>query len=450
MAANFAMKARIVVQCLAVITSVTSLSSAETITFQQGVNGYQRAQDTSVRWMFSTNFGDTAEEDKDHPGDIGAYEMWSTGAGRTSVLEVGHFFQTILGGVGGSVYSLEAGPAYRYSRMYIRFRDVFGTGSNQVSPDAEIQSATLRLYNTEDLGAVKAAGGAGLGETVTGPAGETIVNQRAEPKLNSGTIGIYPSLIPISYGFDDGLSTKGKVTGRERRRSKERWSQVAGVHGGECFQNLPPFNDPSAMQFLWGPADFDNPCIAEGENEFDSSHPGAIEVLHDANKEFKEFDVTGLIDFITGDGVYIRALSPSGELPTLDINYGNAYHSSEFGNTYDKDGNLVLDASAEDIATRPILVIELAGSAMPGDADGNGVVDVADLGVVGANFGSTNATLEDGDFTGDGSVDVADLGVVGANWTAAQAAGNGSALVPEPTTLLLVVMSVLVVGCRRR
>lgn len=33
----------------------------------------------------------------------------------------------------------------------------------------------------------------------------------------------------------------------------------------------------------------------------------------------------------------------------------------------------------------------------------------------------------------DGIVDVADLGVLGANWTALQTTGNASALVPEPT-----------------
>ena len=54
------------------------------------------------------------------------------------------------------------------------------------------------------------------------------------------------------------------------------------------------------------------------------------------------------------------------------------------------------------------------------------------------------------DFNFDGLVDVADLGILGANWTASQAVGNTSALVPEPTTLSLLAMSVLMVGHRRR
>ena len=87
--------------------------------------------------------------------------------------------------------------------------------------------------------------------------------------------------------------------------------------------------------------------------------PGCGRSSGGATEGFKEFDVTGLMEFVTGDGVFITALSPTGELPTLDLNYGNAYRSSEFGSTYDSDGNLVSGASAADIATRPMLVVEL-------------------------------------------------------------------------------------------
>jgi len=87
---------------------------------------------------------------------------------------------------------------------------------------------------------------------------------------------------------------------------------------------------------------------------------------------------------------------------------------------------------------------------VPGDANGDGIVDVADLGVLGANFNQSDMTFADGDFNDDSLVDVADLGILGANWTASQTTGNASALVPEPTTLSLLAMSVLVVGRRRR
>ncbi len=90
---------------------------------------------------------------------------------------------------------------------------------------------------------------------------------------------------------------------------------------------------------------------------------------------------------------------------------------------------------------------------MPGgvsDFNYDGVVDVADLGILGANFGQSGMAFGQGDFNGDGIVDVWDLGILGANWTASQSTGNASALVPEPTTLSLLAMSVLMVGRRRR
>jgi len=90
------------------------------------------------------------------------------------------------------------------------------------------------------------------------------------------------------------------------------------------------------------------------------------------------------------------------------------------------------------------------GISVPGDFNCDGLVDVADLGIIGANFNGSEVTYVEGDANLDGGVDVADLGVVGANWTALQSTGNASALVPEPTTLSLLAMSVLMVGRRRR
>ncbi len=85
-----------------------------------------------------------------------------------------------------------------------------------------------------------------------------------------------------------------------------------------------------------------------------------------------------------------------------------------------------------------------------GDANGDGVVDVADLGVLGANFNQSNMVFADRNFNDDCIVDVADLGILGANWTASQSTGNASALVPEPATLSFLVMGVLLVGHRRQ
>ena len=67
-------------------------------------------------------------------------------------------------------------------------------------------------------------------------------------------------------------------------------------------------------------------------------------------------------------------------------------------------------------------------------------------GIVGTNFNADDMQWNTGDFNLDGMTDVADLDILGANWTASQTIGNTSSLVPEPTTLSLLVVSVLVIG----
>ena len=421
----------------AVVLFIATPVFAEILTFQQGHNGYERAQDTPIRWAYTVNYGDKPGYARDHAADEGSFEMWSPNGGAATLLETGQFFQRALGSVGGGESTVEAGPTYRYSRFFIRFRDIFGTGANQISPDASVNSATLKLYNTEDLGAEVAAAGAFFGDTVilVGPGGVKTrePNIVSQPKLSAATVGMYPLLVSIKYGNNDGPANKGVVTARDKRRGKEKWSR----DGFFCAPE--PLNDPLADATDCGPAPLGNPYLAEGRQaEYDPNHPGAIEVFQDASEGFKEFDVTGLIDSIGGNGLYVIGISPPDLLPTMDTNYAQTYRSSEFGST------------PQEIATRPMLVVELGDSMIPGDANGDGLVDVADLGVLGANFGSANAVSADGDFNGDNIVDVADLGILGANWTASQAVGNTSALVPEPTTLSLLAMSVLMVGHRRR
>jgi hypothetical protein len=52
----------------------------------------------------------------------------------------------------------------------------------------------------------------------------------------------------------------------------------------------------------------------------------------------------------------------------------------------------------------------------PGDANNDGKVDVGDLGILAANYGSSNKTWNEGDFNKDGKVDVGDLGILAANY----------------------------------
>ena len=63
------------------------------------------------------------------------------------------------------------------------------------------------------------------------------------------------------------------------------------------------------------------------------------------------------------------------------------------------------------------VTVQTAG--VPGDLDGDGDVDLSDLGALLANYGMTQgATYEQGDIDGDGDVDLSDLSALLANYGA--------------------------------
>ncbi len=87
------------------------------------------------------------------------------------------------------------------------------------------------------------------------------------------------------------------------------------------------------------------------------------------------------------------------------------------------------------------------------DADGDGQVNLADFGILRANFG-TMAGYDFGDFTGDGIVNLADFGVLRANFGASSAADLAlldawAATVPEPATMALFPAAALLLRRRR-
>jgi hypothetical protein len=74
---------------------------------------------------------------------------------------------------------------------------------------------------------------------------------------------------------------------------------------------------------------------------------------------------------------------------------------------------------------RSVTVVQSAADLIPGDANKDGVVDVCDLGILAANYGSSNKDWAQGDFNSDGIVDVGDLGILAANYgTGSQSAST--------------------------
>jgi hypothetical protein len=73
---------------------------------------------------------------------------------------------------------------------------------------------------------------------------------------------------------------------------------------------------------------------------------------------------------------------------------------------------------------------------IPGDANGDGVVDVGDLGILATNYGTTTgATWDRGDFNHDGAVDIGDLGILAANYGQPTAASSHFALSADKTEM---------------
>jgi len=98
---------------------------------------------------------------------------------------------------------------------------------------------------------------------------------------------------------------------------------------------------------------------------------------------------------------------------------------------------------------------------LDGDADEDGDVDLSDLGALGTNYGATGGmTWAQGDFDCDGDVDLSDLGTLGtyygqnASWVGGcpcPTGGEGGAPVPEPGTIVMLVLGTLcLVGYRLR
>jgi hypothetical protein len=82
---------------------------------------------------------------------------------------------------------------------------------------------------------------------------------------------------------------------------------------------------------------------------------------------------------------------------------------------------------------------------LPGDTDGNGVVDLVDLNNVKNNFGAVSPPAL-GDTDGNGTIDLVDLNNVKNNFGATL----GAVSVPEPASALLVLAGVAIAATRRR
>ncbi len=167
--------------------------------------------------------------------------------------------------------------------------------------------------------------------------------------------------------------------------------------------------------------------------DYNGGHEQAID---NAGQVVGRIDVSG-----NGSGDWHAAIWQNGAVTDLNTEYAGilpAGFTMTMATAIDNEGDIAgwgTDASGN---TDQAFVI--TNARLPGDANGDGRVDVNDLTIVLSHFGQTGATWAQGEFTGDGTVDVNDLTIVLAHFgqTAGASAGPPAA-VPEPCALALLI-----------
>jgi hypothetical protein len=133
----------------------------------------------------------------------------------------------------------------------------------------------------------------------------------------------------------------------------------------------------------------------------------------------------------------------------VDISQVTVLPPAGLGWTWDDDGsgNPMLSFGGEFLILEGLIT---SGAAVPGDTNGDGIVNDADLANLEAQFGGAPGA-ESADFDGDGDVDAHDFAVMRGNW----GFGVGPAplpagATPEPATMTVLALGGLLVLRRRR
>ena len=166
---------------------------------------------------------------------------------------------------------------------------------------------------------------------------------------------------------------------------------------------------------------------------------------------------------ISGDLAVIGAIeeddggSESGAAYVFDVTTGSqlfkltasdATAGDRFGKSVAVSGNTAIigartDDRGKDSGSAYVFVT------ITGDANGDGVVDAGDLGVLGASWGTSNTFA---DLNLDGIANVADLGIIGRHWTdvGGSSSFDGGAMVPAPNAGVAGLALIVGIGMTRR
>jgi hypothetical protein len=172
-----------------------------------------------------------------------------------------------------------------------------------------------------------------------------------------------------------------------------------------------------------------------GDLAMDPDNGIGFEILSETNHDITEADLTGSTVFDNN----------------TNLSLGNIFNTA----TNELDRDLALSFTTSTGRTVIGQVIYISGSSVPGDYNGDGVVDAADYTVWRNNLGA-NMTLpnENPAATTPGVVDAEDYAFWKSQFGSSAASGTlGSATVPEPSTVVLILSGSLVFfgfWCRRQ
>ena len=132
--------------------------------------------------------------------------------------------------------------------------------------------------------------------------------------------------------------------------------------------------------------------------------------------------------------------------PNASLNLGNAYNTSIFGGS---NGDLVFKFGVLNGAALITAPVTYVTTGVPGDYNGNGIVDAADYTVWRDSLGKTGTGLAaDGD--GNNAVDQADYTYWKTRFGNTSGSGAGQAgSVPEPTSLVLTLLALVLLAAKR-
>jgi hypothetical protein len=187
---------------------------------------------------------------------------------------------------------------------------------------------------------------------------------------------------------------------------------------GSVFDTANPGNSPFAAPI----AGVQNGIVSSGNNAFAAY--GSSPVVNGNANNFIQIITQG------------PALSPGRSL-TSSVAVSGAYSGGA--------------RVAQEGLNYTIAAFNATRTAIGGDANLSGFVNVTDLGVLATNYETGAGKIwSTADFSGDGVVNVTDLGILATFYTGTGTAVAASAAVPEPATIALVGLAAAAVMFRRR